>query len=417
VGPVVFIGDDFTGASDTLATFARAGWRARLFLKPPSAAEAEGLEVVGLATALRAIGPDEARREIAGFWPSLAALHPSQVHLKVCSTFDSHPDIGSIGAAARALQEAFRPDLLAVIGGQPSLGRYAVFGTLFARGPDGVVYRIDRHPIMRDHPVTPMHEADLTRHLAAQGLTGLHLIGAPQIGDLQAALSGQAQVFLDAVSQEHIRRIGAALVLRGGRQLLIGSSSVAEALTWEAVERSPVPVTEVAPPNRNVLVFAGSRSALTRAQVAAAGRFSRLEVTAEALRGGGAVEAQAAAMLGQGAPVLLHLDPQSDYAMPPERLAALSSALLARVVARHPVGWLGIAGGDTSSRICAALNMTAIDYLAPIAPGVGLCRAVHRDAALDGMRLMLKGGQMGEDGLFNAFAALAADEGSQARSG
>lgn len=407
MAPVVFIGDDFTGASDTLATFARAGWRARLFLKPPSAREAEGLEVVGLATALRAMGPDEALREIAGVWPSLAALSPTRVHLKVCSTFDSHPEIGSIGAVARALETAFQPDLVAVLGGQPSLGRYAVFGTLFARAPDGVVYRLDRHPIMRNHPLTPMREADLTRHLAAQGLTGLTLISAPQFSDLPQALSAERRVFLDAISQVHIRKIGAALALRGGRQLLIGSSSVAEALTWEESDRIAHPAPLMAPPNGRVLVFAGSRSALTQAQVAAATSFARLLVIPQALRPGAAVEAEAAALLGQGKPVLLHLDPQTDYAMPPERLAALSSALLARVVARQPVGWLGIAGGDTSSRICAALDMSAIDYLAPIAPGVGLCRAVHRHAAMNGMRLMLKGGQMGDDTLFDTFGALA----------
>ena len=30
-----------------------------------------------------------------------------------------------------------------------------------SRRPDGRVYRLDRHPTMRRHPVTPMDEADL----------------------------------------------------------------------------------------------------------------------------------------------------------------------------------------------------------------------------------------------------------------
>ncbi len=401
--PVVFIGDDFTGASDTLATFARAGWRARLFLRPPAPEEAAGLQAVGLATALRAQGPEEARREIAEAWPALAALGPEVVHLKVCSTFDSHPAIGSIGAAALALEALHGPQVTAVIGGQPSLGRYAVFGTLFARGPDGVIYRIDRHPIMRDHPVTPMHEADLLRHLGAQGLA-LSLVAAPQFGELRTRLEGR--VFLDALSQEHVAQIGTALRARGGRQLLIGASSVAEALS---AGREGVPVTPegAAAPNDRVLIFAGSRSALTRAQVAAAEGFDRIPVGPGALSSPRATEEAAVAALARGARVLMHLDPEADYAMPPERLAALTSAMLARVLGRAPVGWLGIAGGDTSSRICAELELGAIDYLAPLAPGVGLCRALHADPARNGLRLMLKGGQMGGEDLFARFAALA----------
>ena len=45
----IFIGDDFTGASDTLATFSRAGWRTRLFLKPPTRAELAEYEAETLA--------------------------------------------------------------------------------------------------------------------------------------------------------------------------------------------------------------------------------------------------------------------------------------------------------------------------------------------------------------------------------
>jgi uncharacterized protein YgbK (DUF1537 family) len=61
--------------------------------------------------------------------------------------------------------------LVAIVGGQPNLGRYCVFANLFAAvSSGGSVVRIDRHPTMRAHPVTPMHEADLRVHLAAQGL-------------------------------------------------------------------------------------------------------------------------------------------------------------------------------------------------------------------------------------------------------
>jgi 3-oxoisoapionate kinase len=51
--------------------------------------------------------------------------------------------------------------------GAPQLKRYTAFGHLFA-GYQGQTYRIDRHPVMSRHPVTPMDEADLRIHLARQ---------------------------------------------------------------------------------------------------------------------------------------------------------------------------------------------------------------------------------------------------------
>ena len=44
--------------------------------------------------------------------------------------------------------------------GAPQLKRYTAFGHLFA-GYQGRTFRIDRHPVMSRHPVTPMDESDL----------------------------------------------------------------------------------------------------------------------------------------------------------------------------------------------------------------------------------------------------------------
>ena len=51
----VFIADDFTGASDTLATLSRGGLRARLFRDVPSKADIVGLDAWGIATDARAL--------------------------------------------------------------------------------------------------------------------------------------------------------------------------------------------------------------------------------------------------------------------------------------------------------------------------------------------------------------------------
>src|SRR5690606_23889774 len=91
------------------------------------------------------------------------------VHYKVCSTFDSSPAIGSIGRAGEVGLDVFDAAAVPIVAGAPSLGRYCVFGNLFARcGAAPEVHRLDRHPTMRRHPVTPMNEADLRLHLGRQ---------------------------------------------------------------------------------------------------------------------------------------------------------------------------------------------------------------------------------------------------------
>ena len=60
-----------------------------------------------------------------------------------------------------------RAPWIPVVSAAAHLGRYVVFGNLFAAGA-GAVHRLDRHPTMSHHPATPMDESNLRRHLARQ---------------------------------------------------------------------------------------------------------------------------------------------------------------------------------------------------------------------------------------------------------
>ena len=169
---LAFYGDDFTGSTDALEVLAFAGMQCALFLRVPDAAmlrEAGPLDAIGVAGASRAMSPAEMDTQLAPVLAGLALLGAPIVHFKVCSTFDSSPAIGSIGRVMELSRAGFGDAAIPVVMATPALGRYGVFGQLFARsGTDGRVHRIDRHPIMSVHPVTPMHEADLARHLGAQ---------------------------------------------------------------------------------------------------------------------------------------------------------------------------------------------------------------------------------------------------------
>ena len=417
---IAFYGDDFTGATDTLATAARAGLQALLFLKLPTAAQLERagpLDCLGIAGAARAMSPHEMQAELEPVGAFFAALNVPVVHYKTCSTFDSAPHTGSIGTAIRILQPHAGNSFVPLIGGQPNLRRYCLFGNLFAAaGRD--IYRIDRHPTMRQHPVTPMDEADLRLHLQKQGLQHIASVAYPAYSQpaeqldmqLDAVLAGQPDAVLFDVSHPgDLAVIGRLIWTRAQQQRLLtaGPSSVVQALAahWELEAKDDD--GNIAAAEGPVLVLAGSLSPMTARQVAAARSYEQLLLDAPQLAHDtgyrSRMAANIAARLDAGANVLACTSARSlgDAGATDGRTLALAcGTLLADVLQRHPLRRLGIAGGDTSSHAVQALNAWGLSYLAQLAPGVALCRLHSEDASLHGLEIMLKGGQMGGENLF-----------------
>lgn len=411
-------GDDFTGATDTLAELTRRDQRAMLFLTPPDTARLERagpLDAVGLAGASRAMAPEAMAAELAPVGRFFAGLGVRLMHYKCCSTFDSAPEVGSLGAAWAALRPFFPNPFRPVVGGQPNLGRYLLFANLFAAaGTEGEVHRIDRHPTMSRHPVTPMQEADLRHHLAAQGLAtaSLPYTAYGPAEAVEAALDAVLDdlpdaVLLDVSGVEDLAVIGRSLRERAARQpvLAIGPSGVAQAWCADRPlrEGKAVPRPKAGP----VLVLVGSLSPVTRRQVAFAEGYRRIEVDPARLASDGSLLAataeRARCLLDDGEDVMLVTAEPEGVHLPPAAAAAASATLLAWVMARHPVRRLGIAGGDTASFGTRALDLWGLSDAGTLAPGVALCLGHADIPALDGIELMLKGGQMGPPDLLARF--------------
>lgn len=412
-------GDDFTGATDTLATLAKAGQRALLLLGVPDAARLASLgtlDALGIAGAARTMDPDAMRAELEPVGRFFAGLCVPVMHYKCCSTFDSAPHVGSIGAAAAALRPFFPNRFLPIVGGQPNIGRYCLFSTLFAAaGTGGAVHRIDRHPTMSRHPVTPMAEADLRRHLAAQGLDGLAALHYPDYGLDEATLddrldqrvaAGEGGVLLDVGEPAHLAPVGRLIHGRARRAplLAVGPSGVAQALAtqWPA---GPVTDTALAPASGPVFVMAGSLSPVTRRQVDAATSFERIPADAGRLCGDSAYAAslleRVAGCLRAGRHALVWTAPSDGKADTTQAAAVAdaTAAFIAAVVRAVPLRRLGILGGDTSSKAVAALGCWGLSYVTTMSPGVTVSRGHSADRAADGLELMLKGGQMGGEDL------------------
>jgi uncharacterized protein YgbK (DUF1537 family) len=97
---ICFYGDDLTGSTDALANFARWGLDARLVLGPAAVGGLSGApDVVGVAGTARSLPAGELAMSVSAALDALAPLQPEVVQYKVCSTFDSSPELGSIGRA------------------------------------------------------------------------------------------------------------------------------------------------------------------------------------------------------------------------------------------------------------------------------------------------------------------------------
>lgn len=419
----VWYGDDFTGASDTLATLAAAGKRALLFLRPPTPAQraaAGPLDALGIAGIARALAPDAMRAEIAPVAQCFAKLAPQITHYKCCSTFDSAAEVGNLAVGVAALRRPEHDPLFSVLGGQPSLGRYCAFGQLYATAvAGGEVFRIDRHPTMSRHPVTPMHEADLRRHLHTLGLGAVGLIdlrtmdAAASDGErleralADAAAAAPCALLFDATTSAHLHATGRQLWHRAAQrpQLVLGASSVAQAtlVHWPdgASAAAPAVSPAVAPANSPVFLLVGSLSPVTAAQVQLAqGLYHQIAVDpAPLLSDEVALDALArrcSDALAAGHSVMARTTLPAAGGPPPLVVAQIVGQLLTRVLKRNPqVRRVGIAGGDTSSLALRALGAWALGWAGTLSSGVALTRLRADDPALDGIELMLKGGQMG----------------------
>jgi uncharacterized protein YgbK (DUF1537 family) len=386
---------------------------------------------IGIAGASRSETPDWMEKNLTPVFEWLKALSADYCHYKVCSTFDSSPAIGSIGKAIEIGKGVFAQRYVPLIAGAPQLKRYTAFGHLFA-ACQSEIYRIDRHPVMSRHPVTPMDESDLRLHLARQtalttGLIDLAMLQSPDRSARIATLAGSCEgvLLLDVASPESQLRAGeelARLKPEGG-WFVAGSSGVEYALLahWREADRLPGrPV--FAPPGKaeRIAVVSGSVSPTTERQIrhAVQSGFTSLPVDPLALSGDDAERAAQSAVeagmtiLKEGGCPLIHtaLGPSQDEGArigqrpgARRRIGETLGRILRQLIERENLSRAVIAGGDTSSHALKALGIEALTTLLPLpeTPGSPLCLAHGAEKAASGLQIAMKGGQVGADDYFS----------------
>ncbi|TCT04877.1 four-carbon acid sugar kinase family protein [Paralcaligenes ureilyticus] len=451
-------GDDFTGATDTLAVAARAGWRTLLFLDVPTPAQlalAGELDALGVAGSARTMSPQQMREALPRIGEFFRRMRVPVLLYKCCSTFDSSAQTGSLGTAISVLGGYVDDDTVYVVGGQPDIGRFCCFSNLFAAvGAGGEICRLDRHATMKAHPVTPMNEADLRRHLKRQGVKSVLPVHYPcyelperELDDrVDALLSDlrskeQGALLFDVARADDLAVIGRQLARQSerGSLLTVGPSAVVQALavhwnrTQPALRDSLPPVATIKTSFDGrldvgqgrvarhadigaVFVFVGSMSPVTAVQVRHAGSYEHVPIDGvELIESPSYANLQhgvITALLDAGRHVLAYVtaSPVASRSVPPGDLARATAGFIKRVVDQQaagaaPLRRLGVAGGDTSSLAARTLDIWALSFAGVLAPGVTLCRAHSDDSRLHGLELMLKGGQMGSPDIFERLLA------------
>ncbi|MFC0680185.1 four-carbon acid sugar kinase family protein [Lysobacter korlensis] len=424
---LAFYGDDFTGSVDVLLQLTRAGWRSRLFLGLPDpdelAAAAAEVDAVGIAGIARSLPTDRIDAEVRPALTALAELVPPIVQYKACSTADSSPTVGSLGRVIEIAREVFGQRSVPVLFAQPDFGRYTAFGHHFA-AEGGTVYRLDRQPTMSNHPVTPMRESELARHLALQTdlpIGSLHHLDYVNAEALAALLAERtdAAVVLDALHDEHVALVGAAVAAGASAnrpRFAIGSGGLSKGLgralgrTGDGGGDSIRPLNPTGP----VLAVSGSRSPQTSRQIEDASRngWSSLPLPLDVPDPVGAVRDRVLAELGAGRSVVVATGDSEASAEGDELVAILAAHLAALIEAAlraDATSRVIVCGGDTSSRVVRLLGADSLTIAANPMGNVVVCALASTESWLDGTEILLKGGQVGPVDLFEQIRLLGSD--------
>ena len=405
------IADDYTGASDLANTLTKCGLRTVQTIGVPAADLAlPDVDAVVVALKSRSCAKDDAVAwsRAANAW--LRARGATHVLFKICSTFDSTKE-GNIGPVAEALQAKSGDTIVLVTPAFPETGRTVYQGNLFV----GAV-PLNESPL-KDHPLNPMHDANLVRVLAEQSRSKVGVVNLASVAKgtdairiklAELAGAGVRMAIIDAVFDPDLETIGLVAL---DHQLSVGASGIGLGLarglvTTGRVRATPAGSSLGAPVGGPAACLAGSCSQATLTQIARAeAAMPVLRLDPEALISDKAAVARAldwaAERLAAG-PVLIASSSSADAVAAvqarhgrdkaghaiEQAMAAIGAGLVARGVRR-----LVVAGGETSGAVVDQLKIPAFLIGEEIAAGVPVLRTAGWPNG--DMVLALKSGNFG----------------------
>jgi len=407
------IADDFTGATDLANMLVRGGMRTIQIIGIPATPLDRQVDAVVVALKSRTIPASDAVAQSLTALEWLKAAGAKQIYFKYCSTFDSTPK-GNIGPVTDALMHALGTDFTIACPAFPEAGRTICRGYLFV----GDVLLSESG--MKDHPLTPMTDANLVRVLQAQTKRKVGLIRYDTLTRGSAVLSERGPALrkggVGIASADALSEADLVALAEGCADLpLVTAGSgvgLGIALNHARAGRLGHAATAAVLPRVPGLaaVLSGSCSVATNGQVAhwtqsrPAFRIDPLRLAA-----GQAVADEALAWakpkLGAG-PVLIYAtnSPDGVKAVQRELGAERAGHLVEQALAQIAKGLVAagarklvVAGGETSGAVVGALGVTGLRIGPQIDPGVPWTESL--DAAP--IALALKSGNFGSVDFFS----------------
>lgn len=397
------IADDLTGATDLALTLARGGMTVRQVVGVPTdPAALTGADAIVVSLKSRTIPARDAVAQSRAAAETLLAAGAEQLFFKYCSTFDS-TDEGNIGPVTDALLELVGAEYTLACPAFPTNKRTVYQGHLF------VGDQLLSDSPMKDHPLTPMRDANLVRVLGRQTKREVHLvdISAVRRSGLATALRVRPGIaIVDALEDRDLIAIGRAAA---GMKLVTGGSGIAMGLpaNWGIT-----PGAKPAPGHTTsgkAAVLAGSCSTATRRQIASAldAGFAGYQLDPIAIAEGRQVVSQALAFAqaATSTPVIYaSASPEavqlSQAALGRERAGAVVEAFLAELaylLVNAGFDQFVIAGGETSGAVVDGLGLEKLDIGPEIDPGVPW---MYSRAGGQPIAIALKSGNFGADTMF-----------------
>jgi uncharacterized protein YgbK (DUF1537 family) len=406
------IADDFTGATDVASMLVRAGLRTIQVIGVPRGPAPEADALVVALKSRTAPAVDAVRDSLAALdWLRRAGAR--QFYFKYCSTFDSTPR-GNIGPVAEALMEALGSDFTIACPAFPENGRTVFHGHLF------VGDQLLSDSGMRNHPLTPMTDANLVRVLQAQSQGVVGLVRREVVAQGHEALrarftqlraEGVRLAVVDAITDDDLIVIGAACA---EMPLVTAGSGVAFGLPPAYARRGWVEpnaqAAELPDVGGAAAALSGSCSMATNAQVQhwMTGGRPGFRIDPRRLAAGEPSAEQALAwalpQIAERA-VLITATAETDELhaiqaeLGVERAGHLVEECLAQVaqgLVEAGVRRLVVAGGETSGAVVQALGVNRLRIGAAIDPGVPWTQAEGRP-----LLLSLKSGNFGSIDFFS----------------
>lgn len=404
------IADDFTGATDVASMLVGAGLRTVVVIGVPHTASVPDADAVVVALKSRTSSATQAIQDSLAAWRWLKSANPKQCYFKYCSTFDSTPQ-GNIGPVAEALLAEMSADFTVVCPALPVNGRTVYQGYLF------VGEKLLSESGMRDHPLTPMTDANIPRILQTQvqGRVGLVKneaisFGAAAITESLTALRTQGIRFAvcDTTVTEQLAFIAEACaempLVTGGSGLALGLPAAFARRGWVKLDAQAATLDDVA---GDAAVLAGSCSLATNAQVKhwlLSGR-PAFRILPERLAAGEPVTQEVLAWTAGKSSVLIYAssspdevrNTQAQYGV--ERAGQLIEECLGQIAVgliKKGTQRIVVAGGETSGAVVKALNVSQLRIGPTIEPGVPWMQVEGSS-----LKIALKSGNFGSDEFFS----------------